>query len=76
MLAIKTNQLLSEVELLPLDLKTKLIEKLLESLNPTKSNIEKIWQAEIDTRVDAIEAGTAKLINSDDVFRKIKDRFN
>ena len=75
MLAINTNQLFSEVESLPLDLKTKLVDKLLSSLNPTNDSVEKLWEKEIDARVDAIENNNVTLIDGNTVFQKIKDKF-
>lgn len=75
MLAINTNQLLSEVDSLPLDLKTKLIDKLLSSLNPTHDSVEKLWKKEIDSRVSAIETDKIELIDGNTVFQKIKDKF-
>ena len=75
MLVINTNQLLSEVDSLPLDLKTKLIDKLLSSLNPTEDSVEKLWKKEIDSRINSIESGEIDLIDGDTVFQKIKDKF-
>lgn len=75
MLAINTNQLLSEVDSLPLDLKTKLIDKLLSSLNPTQESVEKLWKKEIDVRVSSIESDKVELIDGNKVFQKIKDKF-
>jgi hypothetical protein len=75
-LAIDTNRLFSEVESLPLDLKTKLIEKLLTSLNPVEKNVDKLWKEEIDIRVKSIELGDVELISGESVFQKIKDRFD
>jgi len=75
MLTISTQELFSEVESLPLDLKTKLVEKLLTSLNPTQKNIDQLWREEIDSRVQSIESGKVDLIDGEEVFRKIKDRF-
>ena len=75
MLAINTNQLLSEVDSLPLDLKTKLIDKLLSSLNPTQKNVEELWKKEIDLRVSTIETDTIELIDGNMVFQKIKEKF-
>ena len=75
MLAIDTNQLFSEVESLPLDLKTKLIDKLLSSLNPTNDSVEKLWEKEIESRVEAIENNNVTLIDGNMVFQKIKDKF-
>jgi len=75
-LAIDTNRLFAEVESLPLDLKTKLIEKLLTSLNPVEKNVDELWKEEIDIRVKSIERGDVELISGESVFQKIKDRFD
>lgn len=72
MLALNTHQLLAEVDSMPIDLKTKLIDKLLSSLNPQNNDIETLWQQEIDSRVTSIEKGDVSLIDGNDVFRKIK----
>ena len=40
MLVYNAEELLAEVESLPTDLKTILVEKLLNSLNPSNSSIE------------------------------------
>lgn len=75
MVALNTHQLLAEVDSMPIDLKTKLIEKLLSSLNPVQHDIETLWKQEIDTRVASIEKGDVNLIDGNNVFRKIKARF-
>ncbi len=74
MLALNANQLLSEVDSLPLDLKTKLIEKLLSSLNPSEKSIDELWKKEIETRVADIELGRVDLVEGKEVFRKIQER--
>lgn len=75
MVALNTHQLLAEVDSMPIDLKTKLIEKLLSSLNPIHHDVEALWKQEIDSRVVSIEKGAVNLIDGNDVFRKIKARF-
>jgi len=76
MIALNANQLLAEVDSMPLDLKTKLIDKLLSSLTPHSETIEALWKQEIDKRVDAIESGTVSLVNGNEVFQKIQKRFS
>ncbi|HHD77373.1 MAG TPA: addiction module protein [Campylobacteraceae bacterium] len=75
MIAINANQLLSEVESLPLDLKTKLIEKLLSSLNPSHTDIDALWKEEIESRVTDVKSGNVDLIDGSEVFQKIRNRF-
>ena len=69
------EELLADVDSLPTDLKTKLIEKLLNSLNPSRSNIEDLWRKEVDRRMAEIESGEVELIEGEEVFRKIRHRF-
>ena len=45
---IKTDVLISEVISLPVDIRTQLIEKLLDSLNPTKKEIDELWGKEAE----------------------------
>ncbi len=73
--AYNAEELLADVESLPTDLKTKLIEKLLNSLNPSKSSIEDLWKKEVDRRMVEIESGEIELIEGEEVFRKIRHRF-
>lgn len=75
MIALNANQLLAEVDSMPLDLKTKLIDKLLRSLTPHPKNIDALWKQEIDKRVDAIESGNVSLVDGNEVFQKIQKRF-
>lgn len=75
MIAINANQLLAEVDSMPLDLKTKLIDKLLRSLTTHSESIDSLWKQEIDKRVDSIESGTVSLIDGNEVFQKIQKRF-
>jgi len=74
MLVYNAEELLAEVESLPTDLKTKLVEKLLNSLNPSNSSIEDLWRKEVDRRIAEIESGEVELIDGEKVFRKIRNR--
>ncbi|MDD2828104.1 MAG: addiction module protein [Sulfuricurvum sp.] len=75
MIALNANQLLAEVDSMPIDLKTKLIDKLLRSLTPNSESIDTLWKQEIDKRVNAIESGEVSLVDGNEVFRKIQERF-
>ena len=74
MTALNANELLNQVEWMPIDLKTKLIDKLLLSLNPIQNDVETLWKNEIDKRVTSITDGSTTLISGEEVFRKIKNR--
>ena len=72
---MKTNELLSMAESLPIEIKIQLIDTLLNSLHPSQSEIDKIWAKEAERRVDQIKSGEVKTINGEDVFKKVQDRF-
>jgi putative addiction module component (TIGR02574 family) len=71
---INTNELMSMVESLPIDIKTQLIEKLLSSLNPAQKEIDELWAAEAERRVNEIREGKVKTIPGDQVFKEIQER--
>ena len=72
----KTNEIISMVESLPIDIKTKLIEKLLNSLHPSQKEIDKLWVKEAERRVNEIKTGKVKTVSGKEVFREIKERFS
>jgi putative addiction module component (TIGR02574 family) len=73
---LKTEELMSEAESLPLNLKTQLIDRLLNSINPSQNDIDKLWAEEAEKRVAEIQTGEVKPISGDIVFREIQERFS
>ena len=74
-MTVKTNELISMVESLPVDIKTTLVEKILDSLHPSQKEIDALWTKEAETRVLEIKSREAKTIPGDEVFKEIKNRF-
>ena len=57
-------------------MRTLLIDKLIQSLNvPLSAEIDKIWAAEADRRVAEIESGKVEMIDGEEVFKEIRERF-
>ena len=71
---IKTKELFNEAISLPIEIRTKLVEKLLMSLNPSQKETDKLWAKEAGKRVDEIKRGKVKTISGERVFKKIRDR--
>jgi len=76
MTTLTQQQLFDEVETLPIELKTKMIDKLLSSINPIKKSIDDFWIKEAIKRKKQIDFGETKLIDGEEVFRKIGLKFN
>jgi len=76
MLAIKQEQLLKEIDILPIDLKTKIVDKILASITPSNNEIDSLWIEEVNKRKNEIENNQVTLVDGDKVFKKISQRFN
>jgi putative addiction module component (TIGR02574 family) len=72
---IKTDKLISEAVSLPVDIRTLLVNKLLESLNPTKKEIDELWAKVAEKRVEDIRKGKVKTIPGEKVFKEIRDKY-
>jgi putative addiction module component (TIGR02574 family) len=72
----KTKELISMVESLPVDIKTTLVEKILNSLHPSQKEIDALWAKEAEKRVKEIKTGKVKPISGEKVFREIRERFH
>lgn len=70
------QQLFDEIDILPVDLKTKLVDKILASLTPISKSIDEAWTKEAMRRKADIEAGEVSLVNGEEVFGKIAQKFN
>ena len=68
-------ELVSMVESLPVDIKTILVEKILDSLHPSQTEIDELWKLEAERRVEEIRSGKVKTIPGQQVFDEIRERF-
>ncbi len=73
---MKTEELMSMADSLPVDIKTKLIDKLLNSLNPTSKEIDELWKTEAERRVEEIKNGKVKPIPGEEVFKEIRKKIS
>ncbi len=73
---MKTTELFSIIESLPIDLKMTLVEKILNSIHPSQKDIDALWTKEAEKRVNEIKAGKVNTIPGDEVFKEIQERFN
>ena len=76
MLALKQEELFNEIDILPIDLKTKIIDKILASITPPNSSIDALWIKEVNKRRNDIEIDSVSLVDGNEVFKKISQRLN
>jgi len=68
----KTQMLFEEALLLPPIERAELIENLLSSFDfPDRKEIDALWGAEAERRIDAYEKGEAEAVSVDEVFNAI-----
>jgi len=72
---IKTNELIAEVISLPVDIRTLLVNRLLESLNPARKEMDVLWAKEAEKRVKEIKDGKVKTISGKEVFKGIREKY-
>jgi len=76
MAALKQDELFNEIDILPIDLKTEIVDKILASITPLNSEIDKLWIKEANKRKQEIESNYVTLVNEDKVFKKIYQRLH
>jgi putative addiction module component (TIGR02574 family) len=74
-MGFEANDLMSQIESLPIDLKMALVEKILNGLHPSEGRIDDLWAEEVERRVLDIKSGEVKAIPGDEVFRAIQGRY-
>jgi putative addiction module component (TIGR02574 family) len=71
------KKLRSEALSLPQEDRAELAHELLRSLDePRDVDAAKAWDEELDRRLDAIDAGTAQMIDKDELRRRMKQRID
>ncbi len=71
----QTMEIMDVVDSLPIDMKLELIDRLLESISPTQSEIDEAWSEEVERRIDEVESGKVKLIPLEEVRARFRERY-
>lgn len=71
----ETMDIMERAEMLPIDMKLELVDRLLESIGPTQKEIDELWKVEIERRVEEVRSGRVKTIPGEQVFAEIEERF-
>ncbi|QDF29761.1 addiction module protein [Halarcobacter anaerophilus] len=74
MTALSQKELFDEIDTLPIDIKTQIVDKILKSISPTDKSIDDLWIKEVRKRKEEIDSGNVTLVAGDEVFKKISQR--
>lgn len=69
------QDIIERAEMLPIDMKLELVDRLLESISPSQKEIDELWKIEIERRVEEVRSGKVKTIPGEQVFAEIEERF-
>lgn len=70
------EKIYDEVLDLPTDQRLGLIDKLLESINPSITSIQEAWVKEAEKRLEHYRQGKIQSIPGEEVFRRLQDRLS
>ncbi|MFH1561975.1 MAG: addiction module protein [Nitrospirota bacterium] len=73
---ILNERLVNETMSLPSDMRTTLVDRLIESLNvPTQREVDRLWAEEAERRIEEVRSGKVSTIPGNQVFDEIRGRF-
>lgn len=73
---MKTNELIDEAAMLPVEERARLIDSLLLSFNPPESAIEQLWAKEAQRRLAEMRSGQPVVVSGEAVFERVWTRLN
>jgi len=73
---MKAQQLIDEAKSLPVEERARVADSLLRSLNQPDPEIDQAWLDEARSRIQEIDEGEAELIPGDEVFERIRSKFD
>jgi len=69
------QELMDEVVSLPIEERARLADVLLNSLNRSNPEIDRVWAEEATKRLEEIRSGKVKTVPIDEVFEKLSGRW-
>jgi putative addiction module component (TIGR02574 family) len=73
--AVKTDDLIAEVTALPVEERAMVVARILRSLNPPDSDVDRKWAVVARRRLAELQSGQAQAVPTDEVFARIWKRF-
>ena len=71
---MNTTELMNEAASLPLEERARLVDSLLQTLNPVDDSVATAWLATARRRLDDLDSGRVAVVSGDEVFEKVRRR--
>jgi len=75
-MVLSTEQLIQQIESLPVEGRAKVIDSLLQSMNQPDSDTDALWVVQARRRLDELRTGRVKGVPAEEVFEKARQRFD
>ena len=72
---MSTNDIIEEVTLLPVEERLRVVDALLQSLNAPDPEVDQAWAVEAERRLAEIRSGAVNPTPGEEVFARIRERF-
>lgn len=72
---MKTSELIAEAVSLPVEERTRMVENLLSSLNPSEPEVDKAWVSVARRRLDELRSGRVECVAGEVVFERIRQLY-
>ncbi|OHD36573.1 MAG: hypothetical protein A2015_02830 [Spirochaetes bacterium GWF1_31_7] len=73
---MNTIEIINEVVSRPIEDRLFIVDSLLNNINPCNSKIDEKWISLAELRLKSILSGEVNLVEGEEVFKKLKNRFN
>jgi putative addiction module component (TIGR02574 family) len=70
----QTSDIMERAEMLPIDMKLELVDRLLESISSSTKDVDEALKVEVERRINEVESGEVELLPGDEVFARIRAR--
>ena len=70
-----TEEILNQLLSLPVDTRARVAQRLLESLESADDTNQRLWDVEIESRLDAYERGELRAVPGDEVLARLREKF-
>ena len=70
-----TEEILNQLLSLPVDTRARVAQRLLESLESADDTNQRLWDVEIESRLDAYERGELQAVPGDEVLARLREKF-
>jgi putative addiction module component (TIGR02574 family) len=70
------KEIISEAESLPVEERAIVVDSILRTLNPPDPNVDREWAQIAKKRLEELRSGRVKAIPGDQVFARVRERFD